>query len=97
MEFETRTTALTVAPKGEPIYAESAFTIRIDDEAGGEFLVVCQSRGAAPDTELRIDPEEWPPLRDAIDRMHMQCRGPVEAAQLDALRDEMRRDEEPLV
>lgn len=74
MEYEVRTTAVTVAPVGEPIYAESAFTVRIDDEAAGEFIVVCQSRDAAPDTELRIDPEEWPTLRDAIDRMHTQCR-----------------------
>lgn len=73
MEYEARVTAITVTGKGEPIYSESATTVRIDDEEAGEFLVISQS----PDSgtkEIRINPEEWPTLRDAIDKMHTYCR-----------------------
>lgn len=75
MEYEVRHIALVVAPVGEPIFSEQATTIRIDDEAAGEFLVVSQSSDTGPDNCIRIDPDEWPVLRDAIDRMHTQCRG----------------------
>lgn len=78
MEYEVRTTAMTVAPVGEPIFSVQATTVRIDDEAAGEFLVVSQSADSGPDNCIRISPEEWPTLRDAIDRMHAQCRGDVQ-------------------
>jgi hypothetical protein len=97
MEYEVRTTAVIVVPKGEPIFAEGATTVMIDDEATGEFLVLTQSDDSG-DQSIRIDPEEWPTLRDAINRMHMQCREDlIDAAQLDALRTELGRDEEPVV
>ena len=74
MEYEVRTTALVVAPVGEPIFSEGATTIRIDDEAAGEFLVVSQTTDTGPDNCIRISPDEWPMLRSAIDRMHTQVR-----------------------
>lgn len=73
MEYEVRTTAVIVVPKGEPIFSEAATTVRIDDEAAGEFLVLEQSDDDRTHT-VKISPEEWPTLRDAIDRMHTQCR-----------------------
>jgi len=35
--MKTRTTQLTVAPEGEPIFSERAYTVTIDDEAAGEL------------------------------------------------------------
>ena len=71
--YETRTTALTVAPVGEPTFSEMATTIGICDEAAGEFVEVKQ-RGRVDIGKIQIYPEEWPALRDAIDRMVAECR-----------------------
>ena len=76
-QYEIRITGLTVAPKGKPIFDESATEIRIMDESGGEFVEVRQFRGGAG--ELRIDPEEWPTLREAIDRMIGECRSELKS------------------
>lgn len=65
MDYEVRTTAVLVVPKGEPIFAESAITARIDDDAAGEFLVLAQSDDRG-DQSIRIDPEEWPLIVEAV-------------------------------
>jgi len=47
--------------------------VTIEDEAGGEFVVV---RGNT-DTHhgsVAINPNEWPAVRDAIDRMVKECK-----------------------
>ena len=43
--------------------------IEIVDEAAGEFLEVSQEGG-----KLRFDKEEWPHVRDAIEKMFKLCR-----------------------
>lgn len=72
MPYEIRPTGLTVVAHGKPIFDESATDVRLVDEAGGEFVEVRQFRGGTG--ELRIDIEEWPTLREAIDRMIGECR-----------------------
>ena len=69
----TRTTAVTVLPEGEPIFSEMATTVSIDDLAGGEFVEVEQASGAQPG-KIIINPEEWPELREAINRMINGCQ-----------------------
>ncbi len=71
--YETRVTALTVLPEGQEVYSEMATTIRIDDESGGEFVLVEQS-GRDDLSKIAINPDEWPALRDAITRMVDACR-----------------------
>lgn len=71
--YEIRVIGLMVAPKGEAIFSDHATHITIDDEAGGEFVIVSQST-AHSEAELRINPEEWPALRKAIDRMIKECK-----------------------
>ena len=71
-EYETKLTRLTVKPVGEPVYSEMATNISIDDEAAGEFVVVERSRDKGTDG-IAISPEEWPTLRDAIDKMVALC------------------------
>ena len=76
MNWETRVTAVTVAPVGQPIYVEMATEIKIVDEAAGEFVEVKQCRGRPNDTgSVLIAPEEWPTMRKAIDKMIGACRG----------------------
>jgi hypothetical protein len=66
-DYHARLTKLVVLPKGEPIFHEQATEIEIVDEAGGEFIIVTQHNEGAQ--AIRIDPEEWPYIRQAIERM----------------------------
>ena len=71
--YETRTLSIIVLPEKESIFSEMATTVTIEDEAGGEFVVVEQS-GLVDAGKIRIDSTEWPALRAAIDRMILECR-----------------------
>ena len=73
MKYETRVTALVVLPVGQPTFSEMATTIEICDEAAGEFVEVTQ-HGRVDIGKIQINPEEWPSLREAIDRMIKACR-----------------------
>jgi hypothetical protein len=72
-DYEARTIAMAVSPKGQPIYSEMTTEVRIVDESGGEFVEVEQS-GRADVGKIMINPEEWPALRGAVDRMIADCR-----------------------
>ena len=60
---------MIVGVKGDQIFCESITEIEIVDEAAGEFLEVSQEGG-----KLRFDAEEWPHVRDAIEKMFKLCR-----------------------
>lgn len=72
-QYEIRTTGLIVVPESQRLFDERATEIRIVDEANGEFVSVRQPRDDGVG-ELRIDKDEWPTLREAIDRMVGECR-----------------------
>lgn len=69
MTHTTRVTRLHVLPEGEPLFDVRGFRVEIDDEGGGEFVIVSEFGG-----NIRIDAKEWPALRKAIDRMVKECR-----------------------
>ena len=69
MTYETRTTKMIVGVKGEQIFDDSVTKIEIVDEAAGEFLEISQD-----EQKLRFDAEEWPHVRDAIEKMFKLCR-----------------------
>ena len=69
MTNTARVTRLHVLPEGEPLFSEQAFTVEIDDEAGGEFVVVHDCEG-----KIRLNAEEWPALCNAINQMVKECR-----------------------
>lgn len=73
-EYETRTTRVTVAPKGEPIFSERSTHVFIEDLAGGEFVRVEQMHGEGRADSISIDPEEWAMLLLAINNMVKECR-----------------------
>jgi len=71
-KLEQRITRITLAPAGEPIFSKCAYTVEIDDEASGEFVVV---RANTDDgASVAIDLSDWPALRETIDRMVGECR-----------------------
>lgn len=69
MTYETRTTKMIVGVKGEQIFDDSVTEIEIVDEAAGEFLEISQD-----EQKLRFDKEEWPHVRNAIEKMFKLCR-----------------------
>jgi len=68
--MKVRPLALIVVPDSEPLFHERATRIEIEDEGGGEFVVLRQPEGG----KITVDPSEWPLLRAAINRMIRQCR-----------------------
>ena len=60
---------MIVGIKGQQIFDDSVTEIEIVDEAAGEFLEISQEGG-----KLRFDPEEWPHVRDAVEKMFKMCR-----------------------
>lgn len=71
MKYITRITQFTVVPEGKPIYNEMATEVTLDDECGGEFVKVTQH--VEDGGSIKIEPEEWPTLRDAINDMIAFC------------------------
>lgn len=72
--METRTLSVIVLPDNARIFDEKATVISIEDEAAGEYVKVHQCHDATEDGTILIDPNEWPAIRDAIERMIGQCR-----------------------
>jgi hypothetical protein len=73
MSREIRTLKIEVCLKGEPTFHNSMTEIEIIDEAGGEFLKISQ---CSDDNEgsIQIEKEEWPTLKEAIEKMFKECR-----------------------
>ena len=71
MNLITRTIEIIALPEGHPIFSEHGTNVKIDDHAGGEFVVVTQHNRT--ESGIAIDPAEWPAIRDAIDKMVGEC------------------------
>ena len=71
---DIRVTQMTVVPRNEPSFSEMAFTVRIVDEAAGEFVQVQSLSGVPTPNTIAVDKDEWPALRDAIEYMVSQCK-----------------------
>jgi hypothetical protein len=67
----TRTTQVTLMQEDGNVFDECNWVVSIDDESAGEFVIL-RDQCDEP-SELRIDPEEWPTLREAIDKMIGEC------------------------
>lgn len=76
MQIETRITKLTVLPVWKKIFCERAFNVEIDAEAEREYVKVTSNLGFGKDDcgVIRIEPEEWPALKAAIEQMVKECR-----------------------
>ena len=72
-QYETRVVAVWVGPKKEGLFHELGYYVSIDDEAGGEFVVV-RSNLPRKNDEIAIDVDQWPELRAAVQVMSEECR-----------------------
>lgn len=74
--FEIRITRLTIAPPGHCLFSEMSTDVELDDEAGGEFVVIRQ-KSTSTEAQLqaiRVAPEEWPSLRKCVDYLMSMAR-----------------------
>lgn len=73
--MKTRAIKWTVGPETEPIFSEMQTTIEIVDEAAGEFVEVSQSgRESDGYGKISFNPDEWPAIRDAINKAVKLCK-----------------------
>lgn len=75
--YTIRPTSWIVGPSSERAHSLQMTTIRIEDEGGGEFLVVEQESETGPVHRLAITMEEWPTLLNAIDQAFKACRDEI--------------------
>ncbi|MFA5630319.1 MAG: hypothetical protein WC997_02305 [Porticoccaceae bacterium] len=66
-----RVTQVVIAPEGADLYDERGLMVGMTDDGGGEFVIV---RNCCGEGSLRIEPEDWPGLRAAINRMVEGCK-----------------------
>ena len=69
--MKEQVTQITIAPDGEPLFSENAFTVSIIDEGAGGFLRIVSVNDG--DT-LNLDVHEWVALRKAVNKMAKKCR-----------------------
>ena len=72
MTYRKITTQSRVIRAGENLDGEGVTIIGIDDEGGGAFVTVRQEEQLNAN-EIHIDPDEWPAVRAAINRMVREC------------------------
>jgi len=80
MSNEARITQRTILPEGKSLYCDQATKVEIQDEAGGEFILVSQCTDGFG--KVGIEPDEWPLLRDVIDEMIKKCRTENESGEM---------------
>ena len=73
--YVSRVTELTVTPEhSTEVFGEHVTVVKIDDEGGGEFVIVQQHPDDPRPGMIQITPGEWPALREAIDQLVAACR-----------------------
>ena len=72
MNYRTITTQRRVIPSGKTMDDEGVTIIGMADEGGGAFVTIRQESAMDSDI-IRIDPDEWPAVRAAVNRMVREC------------------------
>ena len=71
---EIRIASLVVCRKGKQLFDEGTTKISLEDDAAGEYIVLQQFADSLENGQMKLDPDEWPVVRKAIDRMVKSCR-----------------------
>lgn len=69
MNLETRPLSWVVLEAGKSTSDEQATVVKIEDDGGGEFIEIEQLDGT-----VRLNAEEWPAVRAAINRAVRLCK-----------------------
>ncbi len=77
-EYMATVLSMVVKPEKEPIFSELATIVEIVDEAAGEYVEVRQEsdrgKSHADTGTIAITSDDWPMIRDTIEKMLAQCR-----------------------
>ena len=73
-EYQVTTLSLIVKPKGDPIYSDRATIVEMMDEAGGPFIRILQLSDDNERGQIKIDPDEWGAIKEAVETMLKICR-----------------------
>jgi hypothetical protein len=78
LHYAIRPIAFAVQPGSADLIDDMTTLVRITTEGAGEFVEVEQhgreQHGRGHEGKIAISPEEWPTLREAIDRLIGECR-----------------------
>lgn len=66
-EYQVQPFAWIVKPKGADLFAETVTKIERTDEAAGQFLLISQQDDQIKPGTIRLNMEEWPALKLAIE------------------------------
>jgi hypothetical protein len=70
----TRSVKWIVGPVDESVYSDELTSVEILDEGAGEFVQISQRIALIVREKIKISPEEWPELRNAIDQAIKMCK-----------------------
>ena len=72
----TRSVKWIVGPVDESVHSDQLTSVEIidDGEGAGEFVQISQSDEDGLTTRIKISPEEWPELMNAIDHAVKMCQ-----------------------
>ena len=77
MKYTSKPIKWIHVPEGESLFSDQATEVEIQDEAGGEFVVIRQYPEYKETQEIRFDPDEWKTLRSVIDKAVKLCQTPI--------------------
>lgn len=69
--MKTRITRVTIVNESDPLFSEYGYTIEIEDEAAGEFIQITDHHDGS---KITLNPEDWPTIRSAINKMVKLCQ-----------------------
>lgn len=73
--MKPRVTKMSVLPDGCSIFECNATHIAIDGEGAGEYVTITQhTDDRHGDHVVNINPEEWPAIRAAINKLVKECK-----------------------
>jgi len=72
MGYQSRVLDMVLLPEGKRVFDVGVINVEVTDEGAGEFLTVIQQT-VDGQQEIKIDPEEWPHLKEMIDLMISNC------------------------
>lgn len=70
----TRSIKWIVGEVDQPVFSEALIEVEIIDEGAGEFVQVSQREDECVTQKIKISPDEWPELLNAISHAIKMCQ-----------------------
>ena len=70
----TRSIKWIVGEVDQPVFSDTLTSVEIIDEGQGEFVQVSQNEDECMNQKIKVSPEEWPELQNAINHAIRMCQ-----------------------